>query len=79
MSIEGVALEHYSALPQTEINSFAKACPLHAVFRSFLSDDSKHYSATTNTLSKRSIGLIEKQKVLTSPLGTIWGNNDGCV
>ena len=32
VSIEGIALEHLSALPQTEINSFTKSCPRHAVF-----------------------------------------------
>ena len=32
VSIEGIALEHFSALPQTEINSSTKPCPRHAVF-----------------------------------------------
>ena len=36
VSIEGIILEHFSALPQTEINSSTKSCPRHAVFHSFL-------------------------------------------
>ena len=36
MSIEGIALKHFSALPQTEINSSTKPCPQHAVFRFFV-------------------------------------------
>ena len=34
-SIDGIALEHFSALPHTEIKSFTEPCPCHAVFRSF--------------------------------------------
>ena len=36
VSIEGIALEHFSALPQTEIKSSTKTCPRHAVFNYFL-------------------------------------------
>ena len=35
VSIEGILLEHFSALPQTEINSSSKPCPRHVVFRYF--------------------------------------------
>ena len=49
MSIEGIALEHFSALPQTEINS---------VFHSFLSDDSKQDAAITNSRSNCLIELV---------------------
>ena len=42
------------------------------------SDDSKQDSATTNAHSKRLIELSKEQKVLTSTLGTIWENTDGC-
>ena len=76
MSIEGILLEKFSALPHTGINSSTKACPRHAVFL-FLSDDSKQDSATTTTHSKRLIELFKKN-VLTSTLRTIWGENDGC-
>ena len=41
MSIEGIVLEHFSALPQTEIKSSTKLCPQHAVFRYFFSGDNK--------------------------------------
>ena len=35
VSIEGIALEHFSALPQTEIKLSTKICPRHALFHSF--------------------------------------------
>ena len=62
MSIEGIVLEHYSALPHTEINSSTKSCPRHAVFHYLLSDDSKQDSATTTAHSKRLIELKNKNK-----------------
>ena len=65
VSIEGVVLEHFSALTQTEINSSTKLCPRHSVFHSFLSDDIKQDAATTNSHSKRLIELLKEQKVLT--------------
>ena len=59
VSIEGIALENFSALPQTEIKSSTKSCPRHAVFYTYLTDDSKQYTATTTTHSKRLIGLFK--------------------
>ena len=35
VSIEGIALEHFSAAPQTDINSSTLSRPRHAVFHSF--------------------------------------------
>ena len=35
MSIEGITLEHFSALPKTGINVSTKSCQRHAVFHSF--------------------------------------------
>ena len=78
MSIEGIALEHFSALPKTGINSSTKSCPRHTVFHSFLSDDSKQDSATTNSYRNHLIEMI-KEKVLTSSLSALWENTDGCV
>ena len=48
VSIEGIALEHFSAAPQADINSSTLSRPRHAVFHSFLSNDSKQ-DAATNT------------------------------
>ena len=45
--IEGTALEHFSAAPQAYINSSTLSRPRHAVFHSFLSDNSKQAAATT--------------------------------
>ena len=78
MSIEGIALEHFSAAPQADINSSTLARPRHAVFHSFLSDDSKQDAATTTAHSKRFISLLNNKQVLTTSLSTIWENTDGC-
>ena len=71
-------MEHFSALPQTKINSSTKACPCHAVFHYFLLDDSKQDSATTTAHIKILIELLKKQKLMKSTLSTIWENTDGC-
>ena len=78
MYIEGIALENFSALPQTEIKSSTKSCPRHAVFHYSLYSDSKQYAATINAHSKRLIELLKEQKLLTSTLSTIWKNTYGC-
>ena len=63
MFIEGIALEHLSALSQTEINASTEPCPRHAVFHSFLSDNRKQYASTTTAHSKRLIELLKKTDV----------------
>ena len=78
MSIEGITLEHFSAAPQADINSFTLPRPRHAVFHYFLSDDSKQDAATTTAHSKRLISLLKNEKVLKTSLSTIWENTDGC-
>ena len=62
MSIEGIALEHFSALSQTKINSSTKLYPRHAVLHYFLSGDIKQDSATTNEQSKILIELLKTKK-----------------
>ena len=52
MSIEGIALEHFSAATQADINPSTLSRPQHAVFHSFLSDDSKQDAATTTAHNK---------------------------
>ena len=61
MSIEDIALEHFSELPQTEINASTEPCRRHAVFN-FFPDDSRQDSATTTAHSNRLIALLKKQK-----------------
>ena len=58
--IEVISLEYFSKLPQIEIKSSTKSSPRHAVFRSFLSDDSKQYSSTKNAHIKFLIELFKK-------------------
>ena len=76
MSIEGITLEHLSALPHTEINSPIKPFTQHALFHSFLLDARKQDSATTTAHSKLLIEMLKK--VMTSTISTIWENADGC-
>ena len=59
VSIEGIELENLSTLTKLVINLSTKACPHHAVFHSFLSDDSKQDAATTTTHIKHFIGLLK--------------------
>ena len=62
VSIEGIALEHCSAAPQADIMSSTLSRQRHAVFHSFLSDDSKHDSATTTAHRKRLIPFLKNKK-----------------
>ena len=78
MSIEGIALENFSAAPQADINSSTISRPRHAVFHSFLSGDSKQDAVTNTSHSKQLISLLNNQQVLTTSLSTIWENTDGC-
>ena len=73
MSIEGIELEHFSATPQVDINSSTLSSQRHAVFHSFLSDDSKQDAETNTAHSKRLISLLKNKKLLTTSLSTIWG------
>ena len=41
MSIDGIAVEHFSSLPITDINPTTPSRQHHAVFHYFVSDDSK--------------------------------------
>ena len=77
MSIEIIALEHFSAVPKTDIGSATPARQRHALFHSFLSDDRKQYAVTTTAHSKRLVSLL-KEKKLTTSLSTIWENTDSC-
>ena len=60
VSIDGIALENFIALPQIEINSYTKPFPQQVLFHSFLSDDIKQDSDTTTAHSKRLIELLKK-------------------
>ena len=76
--IEGIALEHFSTAPHTDINSSTLSRPRHAVFHSFLSDDSKEDAANATAHYKRFISLLKNKQVLTPSLSTIWGKTHGC-
>ena len=59
-------------LPKSDINSSTSSPQRHAVFHSFLSDDSKQDSDTTTAHRKRLILLLKEKQLLTTSLSTIW-------
>ena len=59
VSIEGIALEHFSAPTHTEIEVTPQVRTRHAVFHSFFSDASKQYSSTTTAHRKCTIKLLK--------------------
>ena len=63
VSIYGIALGNSSVLPKADINSTTPSRQCHAVFHSFLSDDRKQDSATTNAHSK-SLSSLLKEKII---------------
>ena len=71
MSIEGIVLEHFIAVPQADINSSTISRQRHAVFHSFLSEDSKQDAVTTTSHSKRFISQLKNRKLLKTSLSTI--------
>ena len=72
MSLKAISLEHSSAVPQADIISYKLSRQRHAVFHSFLSDDSKQDAAITTAHRKRLISLLKKKQVLTTSLSKIW-------
>ena len=77
MSIEGIALEHFSASPKSDFKSSTISHQRHAVF---------HYFYLT--IANRMLPLLQhtanylchfsRTKILTTSLSTIWENTDGC-
>ena len=59
VSIEGIALDHFSAPTHTEITGTPQDRTHHYVFHSFFSDDRKQDYATTISHSKRIIELLK--------------------
>ena len=78
MSIEDIALEHFSTVTKEDIKGSTISRHRHAAVHSFLSDDSKQDAATTTAHSKRLISLLKNIKVLTTSLSKMWENIDGC-
>ena len=66
MYIEDIALENFSAVPQTNLNSTTLSRQSHAVFHYFLSDDRKQDAATTNAHIKHLISFLKEKKVMTT-------------
>ena len=77
VSIEGIVLEIFIAVPHTNLNSTTPSSQRHTAFHSFLSDDSKKDAATNTAYRKVLISLLNEKKVLVTSLGSIWENTDG--
>ena len=60
MSIEGADLEHFSSTDQETSSSYLHILIRHAMFHSFLSDNSKQEANTTSAYSKRIIERLKK-------------------
>ena len=71
MSIEGIALENFSAPTQKEKSVTPQERTSHTVFHSFLSDDSKQDAATTIEHSKRVIDFFQQHNSMYNLLSTI--------
>ena len=78
MSIEGIALDHFSAKTHPETASVPESCTYNAMFHSFLYDKRKTYSTTTAAHSKHIIGFLKQGRIMSSKLGTLWENTGGC-
>ena len=57
MSIEGISLDHFSATTNPETVSVPESFTHHAMFHSFLYDDRKTDSTTTDVHRKQIIGF----------------------
>ena len=62
VSIEGIASEHFTTVPQTNINSNTPSHQHHTMFHSFLSADSKQDANTTPAHSKGFIHFSNTKK-----------------
>ena len=76
MSIKGIALEHFSSVPQADINLSVPSRHRHEVFNSLLSNYGKQDYATTTAHSKRLISFLKDKQVLTTSLSTMWEKTD---
>ena len=72
MSIKVIKLRFFSELAKADIYSTTQSHQRHAVFYSFLSDDSKHDPYTTTAHSKNLVSLLKEKKVMTKSLSKIW-------
>ena len=62
MSILGIALENFSALPKANINSTTASRQRHEVFHPLLSDGSKQDAATTTAHRNRLLSSDKSER-----------------
>ena len=65
MSIDGVALEHFSTTYQETSSYSLHSRTWHAVFHSVMYDNSKQDAATTDAHSELIIELLEKKNLVS--------------
>ena len=58
LRFEDVSFEHFSATDQKISSSFSYCCKNHDVFFLFMYDNSKQYTATTDSYSKQIIEML---------------------
>ena len=76
--MESTKLEHFSAVPKTDINSTTPSLQLHAEFHSFLSNNSKQDAENTTAHSNIFISLLKDKIIFTTSLATIYETTYGC-
>ena len=64
--IDVIELEHFSAVPKTDINSTTPSSQRHAVFHYILCDDTKQDATTTTAHIKFLISFLKDKEVLTT-------------
>ena len=76
--IEVIALDQFCALHQSMTLLASGHMSRQAVFQSFLSDDTKKDSITTEAHSKYIIEILQNREIFFTDISTIWENMDGC-
>ena len=78
MSIEVIALDHFSATKKTETETTPKAQKFNAVFHLFLYYDRKQDAATAIAHIKRISEFLKQRNIMYTTLSTIWEKKYGC-
>ena len=77
MSIEGIALEQFSATYKETYALSPYSRTHNTEFHSFLHDQSKQYSATTAAHRKRIMDMLKRINFMGFGLSTVWDNTYG--
>ena len=78
VSIEGIALEHFSAVTQTNLNSTTPSRQRHAVFQYFYLMIANIMLPLIMHTANAWFLFSKRKKLMTTSLSKIWENTDGC-